>query len=264
MRQNPWFQRFKPNPSARFRLFCFPYAGGNAGLYEPWSSAFDGVEVVAVQLPGRSNRFNERPLESVPEVVAQLVQGWDAYRDLPFVFFGHSNGALICFELARELQRRGIGGLAHIILSAKRAAHLPRRRPTTFDLPYDEFIAELRSINGTPREVLENRQLMDLFVPVLRADFRMNETHRYVADVRLRCAASLFNGTLDHDLPSSDVLAWKELIDADELEYIEFPGDHFFIHSLQSRVLSEIGAVLDRLRHGRVSTQVSARDQLPA
>jgi surfactin synthase thioesterase subunit len=240
--------RFGPKQAKRMRLFCFPYAGGSAGLFESWADAFEDAEVLAVQLPGRSNRIDETPLESVAEIVSSLLGALDDLLDRPFVFFGHSNGALLCFELARELQRRDITGLAHIILSAKSALHLPRTQPNTHDLPYDRFIEELRSINGTPEEFLRNPQLMQLFVPMIRADFKVDETHRYDADVRLKCSASLFAGEMDVDISQADVLAWRDLFDSDDLVYTAFPGDHFFIHSHRQLVLAEIDAVLKRLR----------------
>ena len=243
-KRSPWFMRFGPRRAARLRLFCFPYAGGSAGTFESWGGELDGVEVVAVQLPGRSNRINEKPLESVADIVTPLIAELRHFRDLPFALFGHSNGALICFELARELQRRGIEGLAHIFLSAKRALHLPRLRANTHDLPYDQFIAELRSINGTPEEVLRRQELMALFVPVLRADFKVNETHKYHADIRLKSSASLFAGALDKDISKADVLAWRENIDSGDIRYTEFPGDHFFIHSHRQAVLAEVNRIL--------------------
>lgn len=248
--------QFKRHHQAKLRLFCFPYAGGNAGLFEPWGSAFEGVDVVAVQLPGRSSRFTEKPLESMDEIVTQLIVELRCFRDLPFVFFGHSNGALICFELARELQRRGIDGLKHIILSAKRAPHLPRLRPTTYDLPYDDFIEELRSINGTPEAMLNTKELMDLFVPILRADFKVGETHKYCADIKLKSAASIFWGRLDADIPEVDIQAWRADIESKDIEFTEFSGDHFFVHSQQQLVLEKVRKILSGSSSGRVARGV--------
>lgn len=251
-KKSPWFVQFKRHHQPKLRLFCFPYAGGNAGLFEPWGSAFEGIDVIAVQLPGRSSRISEKPLESMAEIVTQLIVELSCFRDLPFVFFGHSNGALICFELARELQRRGIDGLEHIILSAKRAPHLPRVRPNTYDLPYEAFIEELRSIDGTPEAMLNNRGLMDLFLPILRADFKVGETHKYCADIKLRSAASIFWGRLDADIPEADIQAWQADIESADIEYTEFSGDHFFIHSQQQLVLEKVSRILSGLPSRRV------------
>ncbi|GAG40902.1 unnamed protein product, partial [marine sediment metagenome] len=238
--QSPWFMRFNRDPQAKLRLFCFPYAGGSAGVFKPWRNAFAGVDVVAVQLPGRGSRVAEKPLESMAEIVARLIDELRGFRDLPFVFFGHSFGSLVCFELARELQRRGIDGLRHIILSGRRAPHLPRVHPNTHDLPYDEFIEELRSINGTPEEMLTNKELMSLFVPILRADFKVNETHQYRADIKLKSAASIFRGRLDTDVPEAEVQAWRANFESGDIEFTEFSGDHFFIHSQQQLVLERV------------------------
>lgn len=255
-RQSPWFMRFNRNPQARLRLFCFPYAGGSAGLFEPWGRAFEGVDVVGVQLPGRSNRINEKPLDSLTEIVAHLIVELRGLDDLPFVFFGHSNGALICFELARELQRRGIGGLQHIILSGRRAPHLPRVHPNTHDLPHDAFIEELRSINGTPEELLSNSDLMNLFVPILRADFKVSETSKYCDDIKLKTPACIFWGRRDTDIPEAEIQAWRAEFETGDIEFAEFSGDHFFIHSQQPLVLERVGKILGGLSAGRATADL--------
>ena len=246
---SPWFLQFKRPHSARLRLFCFPYAGGNANIFESWGSALEGVDVVGIQLPGRSYRFTERPLESIESIVEQLIPELATLGDLPFAFFGHSNGSLICFELARELQRRGVVGPKHIFLSAKRAPHLPRLRSKTYDLPLDEFLEALRGINGTPEAVLRNKELMDLYVPILRCDFKISETHIYNDDVKLRTSASLFTGLQDTDVCEGGMLAWRANIESDDIQYATFPGDHFFIHSQKPLVLAAIREALNRLLH---------------
>lgn len=248
--KSPWFIRFNqnPGPSVGIRLFCFPYAGGNASIFEPWARELRNVDVVAVQLPGRGVRFAEKPLESMTEIVAAFADAFEHLSPMPFAIFGHSNGALIGFEVARELRRRGNGDLKHIFLSAAKAPHLPKRRGKTYDLPYDQFIDELRSINGTPEEILTNKSLMALVVPALRADFKINQTYQYVPEVRLAVSASLFTGLKDVAISDSDMLAWQEHLASDNINYKVFQGDHFFIHSHQHLVLDEVHLVLEQLQ----------------
>jgi len=253
--KSPWFIRFNQNPSASVRLFCFPYAGGNASIFEPWAKALRAIDVVAVQLPGRGVRFAERPLESMADIVAAFVDAFQHLSRLPFAIFGHSNGALIGFEVARELQRRGNRDLKHIFLSAAKAPHLSRGREKTYDLPYDEFIEELRSIKGTPEEILKNNSLMALVVPALRADFKINQTYHYVPDIRLSASASLFTGLRDVAISDADMLAWQENIASSNVGYKVFQGDHFFIHSHQQMILDEVHLVLEQLQHAYLAEQ---------
>src|SRR5678816_3600650 len=138
---NNWFVFPKPNPQARVRLFCFPYAGGTALTYRTWPEGLSrDIEVCAVQIPGRGIRMRERPftdLQLLVRVISKVVQ---PYLDKPFAFFGHSMGALMAFELASVMQQeRGIEPL-HLFVSAGRApGSRVERGPVTFDLPDGEF-----------------------------------------------------------------------------------------------------------------------------
>lgn len=244
LQRNPWFVRSCAGSGVNARLYCFPYAGGSSAIYDKWAGAFDGVEIVALQMPGRGARIRERPLDSVAEIVAQLMFGIQELINLPFYFFGHSYGALIGFELARELQRRRMPGPRHVILSAKRAPHLPAHGVSMHDLPRERFIEELRLYNGTPAEILDNQDLMEMCLPCLRADFKGSETYRYHDDIKLDAQVSLFGGDQDRLVPERDMLKWCELVATDEVAYSRFDGDHFFIHSQEQLVLKEISRIV--------------------
>ncbi len=104
---SPWLIRNRRDSDARLRLFCFSYAGGGASVFRLWAAGLPkGVEVCAVQLPGRENRIAEPLISSIDELTPLLCDALLQHCDLPFVFFGHSTGALTAFELSRELRRR--------------------------------------------------------------------------------------------------------------------------------------------------------------
>ena len=108
---SPWFVFLSEQSrrDAEFRLFCFHYAGSGGSVFRPWTKRFsDQVELVAVQLPGRENRFDEPLLESMELVTTHLADALPPLLDKPYAFFGHSTGALISFELARVLRRCGL------------------------------------------------------------------------------------------------------------------------------------------------------------
>src|SRR5436305_4022919 len=168
---NRWFGSYKPRPETTLRLFCFPYAGGGAMIYRNWADYLPAsIEVCPIQLPGRGNRLKEPAYTNLRNLVDELANSLAPYLEKPFAFFGHSMGAKIVFELARELKRRHGLEPVHLFASGCRAPHIPYDKPTTFDLPEDKFIEELRSLNGTPKEALENSELMQILTPILRAD----------------------------------------------------------------------------------------------
>src|SRR5947208_15726994 len=104
---DPWLTRPRPNPSARLRLFCLPFAGGGASAYHTWPEGLPGdVEVCAVQPPGREGRFREPAFARLRPLVTALTDALRPHLDRPFAVFGHSLGALVAFEWVRELRRR--------------------------------------------------------------------------------------------------------------------------------------------------------------
>jgi medium-chain acyl-[acyl-carrier-protein] hydrolase len=158
------------------RLFCFPYAGGSAEVYRSWQRWFpEQVDVCLMHLPGRGKRMNEPAFTHVAPLAKAIVDRIADEISVPYAFYGHSMGATIAFEVAREFARRRCNGPRHLFVSGKRAPQWPRTEPQTFHLPHDEFVAALKRLNGTPTEILDNPELMELFIGVLRADFRWSK-----------------------------------------------------------------------------------------
>lgn len=215
---------------AQIRLFCFPYAGGGASSYRTWPKELPPqVETYLVQLPGRENRLKEEPMTNLgilaPKVAATLIP----YLDMPFAFFGHSLGALIAFEVARILINQRYSPI-HLLVSGRRAPHLCTNKPTISHLPDQEFKDEIRRMNGTPEQVLQHKELMDLLLPILRADFFMHETYRYVDSDPLFCPITAFGGFQDQEVDKEALSAWQ-VHTTGPFELCMFPGGHFFLHT---------------------------------
>lgn len=244
---SPWTAGAKPNPRARVRLFCFPYAGGGAAIYRTWPSGLPaGVEVVPVQLPGRGRRLNEPAYTSTDEMIPVLADALLPYCDMPFVFFGHSMGATISFELARHLRREHELRPRQLLVSGRRAPHAPNPNPHTYNLPEPEFIRTLRELNGTPKEVTEHPELMELMLPLLRADFALSETYTYRPSEPLACPVSVYGGMQDEDVTREQLEAWREVTTgAFSLRF--FPGDHFFLTSAEPLLLSAVARELEQI-----------------
>jgi medium-chain acyl-[acyl-carrier-protein] hydrolase len=191
----------------------------------------------------------EPPFTSLPELVDGLASAIVSHLDKPFAFFGHSMGAKIGFELARLLKPKGVTPL-HLFVSGCRAPQVPYTDPPTYNLPEPEFIEELRSLNGTPKEVLDNPELMNLMIPLLRADFEVVQTYEYMPAPPLQCPLTIFGGLEDEDVTREHLEAWREQTVAHTTLRM-FPGDHFFLNSSPSLLLRVLGHELQQvLRRG--------------
>jgi medium-chain acyl-[acyl-carrier-protein] hydrolase len=238
--------RSRSAPDPRLRLFCVPCAGRGAALYRGWPGFSAGeMELCAIQLPGRESRFRETPFTRMSDAVEQAAKALEPYLDLPFALFGHSMGAILCFELARHLRGRYGVGPIHLFVSARRAPQFPDPWPPLHRLPDAEFIAEIdRRYNGLPREVLANTELMELLLPVLRADVQMIETYAYEPGLPLDCPITAFGGLEDSGLKIEDLQGWHAHTNS-RFETKLFPGGHFFVQSVPKEVLGTISQSLN-------------------
>jgi medium-chain acyl-[acyl-carrier-protein] hydrolase len=229
-RRSRWVLSLRASDAIERRVFCFPYAGGGASIYRRWAaSAHEGVEFCAIQLPGHEDRLSERPLSHVSDLIPLLLEQLAPQLDRPFAFFGHSMGAVIAFELARALHARGGALPVHLFLSGRRAPHLPDKRRPIHDLTQAEFELELRRLDGTPREVLQDPEVMELMMPVLRADFAICDTHVYTGGPPLDVPITAFGGTDDPETDPEALEAWRAYTRA-FCGVKMFPGNHFFLH----------------------------------
>lgn len=243
---NPWIKCFHPNPNAIFRLFCFPYAGGGASIYRTWSNSLPAnIEVCAIQLPGREDRFKEPPFTNISPLVETLTQVLRPYLNIPFAFFGHSMGAIVSFELARQLRIQQEPCPVHLFVSGRRAPQIPDRNPLIHTLPEKEFLAELRLLNGTPKNVLES-EFMQLLLPTLRADFSICGTYTYLNQPPLDCPISAFAGTEDSTETHELIQNWKEQTYS-SFSLSSLPGNHFFIQTSRHLLLEKLSVIVGRL-----------------
>jgi medium-chain acyl-[acyl-carrier-protein] hydrolase len=238
-----------PNQVADLRLFCFHYAGGNAHIFRDWHQKLpQHVQVVPVELPGHGTRLRESLLDSIPALVQEIATGITGYLDRPFVFFGHSMGALLSFEIARFLRRYFLPQPVHLYVSAHIAPHLSEERETIHQLPDDELTEKLRELNGTPEAVLNNPELRELFLPIIRNDFKVCETYQFKSGLPLDCPITVYGGVDDADVAHQELQAWGQHTTAGiQLRLID--GDHFFIHNQQDQFLRELKNDLEHLLH---------------
>jgi medium-chain acyl-[acyl-carrier-protein] hydrolase len=234
-----WLEFFQPRRTPRVRLLCFPYAGGSAAAYREWQKALpDAIEVWPIQLPGRGKRLSENPYTGVVRLLDELGEDILSNTQGPFAIFGYSMGALIAFELARRAQEKGANPI-HLFVAARRAPHLPANHRLTYGLPDVELIAELREMQGTPPQLLDNQEAMRLFLPAVRGDFELVQTYRFTAGPALRCPITAMGGLRDSSVDYEQVEPWKAHTNA-RFALRMFPGDHFFINKCERDLLNVV------------------------
>ena len=244
LKYNDWFIKFRQEYDPSIRLFCFHYGGGSASIFREWSKDLaDYAELIAIQLPGRENRFNEPLLYNVSQVVDKLCLNCSAYTDKPFILFGHSIGALIAFEFVRTLRRRNMPQPKHLIISGTKAPHIPLRKQPIHNLPDPKFIEELKKYNGIPNQIIEDKELISIFLPTIRADFSLSETYVYLRERPFSFPITALGGLKDDTFNCEDLLKWKEQTTCSFKHYL-LPGDHFFIKSSYKQVIEIVNQIL--------------------
>lgn len=243
-----WLAPYEPRPSARLRLFCLPFAGGNASVYWDWSAAFPvDVEVCPVELPGRGTRFSEPSFRSIHELVPVLAGGLDGWLDRPFAFYGHSMGAVVAFELAHELRARGQSRPVALFLGAHPAAVLPCRSTTLVDRTDAELIASVKRISDQP-ELLDHPELLALTLRMLRCDLAMCASYVYQARPKLESPITVFGG-LEDEIARAELDRWDiETTGPFDVEMLQ--GGHFFLRTSRNTLLERLSARLAALDVG--------------
>jgi medium-chain acyl-[acyl-carrier-protein] hydrolase len=229
------------------RLVCLPYAGAGASIFRAWPPLLpDTVDVCAVQLPGREERYRLKPHTSLSALADAATEVIALQSPLPLAFFGHSMGALLAFEIARRLRARACPEPIRLFVSAFRAPHLPDRRATIHDLPTPQLLDELRRLNGMKAEVLNDPELLELILPTLRADLRAVQTYSYAAEPPLRTPITAYGGAQDTEIRTDELTAWREhTLGGCEVKML--PGDHFFVHTAEATLLQHIAQRLQAL-----------------
>lgn len=236
--------RFGAAGGAR-RLYCLPFAGGGPATYRLWPRSLPGVELIAVQLPGRDPSRPERPVDSMPELVAGVlasIRELQAADPLPFALFGHSMGALIAYEVAVALEAEGGPAPTALFVSGRRPPDEVRQGEDVHDLPDDEFLdAMQRSYGGVPDAVRNEPELLALFLPALRADIRALETYEPRAGRRVQCPVRVYGGSQDRNPRASQLGGWQRVV-ASDITVRVFDGDHFYLVGGREALLADLAA----------------------
>lgn len=232
------------NINTKTVMICFPFAGGGASAYMNWTNKLDkSISLCPVQLPGREKRFAEPAFTSMKDAVDALMVSITAIaREKEIVLYGHSMGARIAYEVAKELQQKGIN-IKYLFVSGSPTPDVPEAMPI-YHLNDNEFIEGLKRFDGTPKEILENQELISVFLPMLRADFTLIDTYCEDEITVLHCPIMSFGGDSDNDAKPDEIREWSKCTN-NSFDYKVYSGGHFFIKEHEDDIMSIINHALN-------------------
>lgn len=239
----PWLPVVDDNASGR--LICLPYAGGGTADYRAWRDGLPTtVDLCPVVLAGRERRLSQTPISRMPELVDAMIGDLaPLLRRTPYALYGHSMGAWLAFELAREARRRHLPAPVHLIVGARRAPHLPSRHAPLSHLPDAAFVQAVQDrYRAIPEPVLRDPGIMALFLPALRADLTLLDQYAYVEEAPLDVPITALFGREDTLVEEADVRAWH-VHTTGRFEARGLYGGHFFLRD-QAEDTSDLVAQL--------------------
>lgn len=231
---------YRDDSGVRFRILCFPHAGGTALAYRSWrASAAPRLDFCPIELPGRATRISEPPFRSMADLIENLSETLQPLLQVPFAFFGHSVGAVVALEAARRIRARDGKSAVHLFVSGRATPEPVPPDRHLHRLPDGALLAELGRLGGTPAAVLEHRQLMSALLPAIRADLALVETRDASPVGRLACPITAFAGVDDPSVGSGELDGWREVTDG-IFRLFWLPGGHFHTPATAAAVVREM------------------------
>lgn len=228
-------------------LFCFPFAGGGASTYTSWIKKLkDKITVCPIQLPGREERIMEKPYTDMSELLRDLTDEIVIAIKGKYVLWGHSMGGKIAYELEKYLENKGYQAQC-IFASGCRIPNIPEPNPI-YHLKDEAFKRELERFGGTPKKVLENKELLDFFLPMLRADFTLADKYCDNSMTVLHSPIVAFGGRQDNEAEEEAIKQWSHYTD-NTFQYEIFEGDHFYLKEHEDMVIEQLKKHLKRIEH---------------
>jgi len=230
----------------KIKLFCLPYGGGSSAFYMSWRKLLDErIDLKPIELSGRGKRFSEPlyksingAIEDVYGIICEELDG------TPYAIFGHSMGTLLAYESLRKIIYYEKQEPVHVFMSGRYPPYIEVEKEMLHLLSDEEFIDRIVKLGGTDQKVIENEEILKLFLPILRNDFRLVETYKHNGDkLKLNCEMSILNGKYDDFVASKEIELWSECT-CKKCNFYEFDSGHFFINEYKEAVINIINNTL--------------------
>lgn len=227
----------------KIKLFCLPYAGGSSVIFNNWKSQLSSfIDVIPIELAGRGKRFTEPLYSYFDDAVNDIFNIIKDNLEDPYAFFGHSMGCMLAYELCHKISEERLPSPLHVFFSGRQAPNIISDKEISYKLPRDEFKQKIIELGGTPDELFENEELFDLFLPILKADFKIVEEYEYIKKRKLDCNITILYGKEEHS-NIIDITDWKKHTERN-CSTFSFEGGHFFINDKIDEVLKVINNIL--------------------
>lgn len=226
-------------------LFCLPYAGGSESIYYEWKKYLSSsIRLNPIELKGRGRRYNEPFYETLDEAVEDIFKNIKyKIMDDDYAIYGHSMGSLLAYELYYKIKKYNVKEPKHIFFSGYQAPSVIGKKEDIHNLPDYDFIKKMIDIGGTPKEIVNNMEIFEIFIPILRSDFKIIENYNYEKkEKKIECDVSILCGKQDF-LQLKEILAWKDHV-AKEIKIYNFEGNHFFINDNIQVITNVINDIL--------------------
>ncbi|MDQ0232876.1 thioesterase II family protein [Metabacillus malikii] len=232
----------------KMRLYCLPYAGGSSYVFSKWiRNLHPDIELVPIEYPGRGRRILEPLISNSEELVNDIFENIkDGLDDLPYILLGHSMGSLLAYELVYKILKSNNKGPTFIIFSGTDPLKC-REKKIISTLPHEEFVQEVLAMGGTPKEVFSNKEMAEIYIPILRSDFQLVESYRAGEYQPLDIDLFVFYGKNDYSTDLTILNEWK-FYTTKSCHFSEFEGGHFFIHDNEREVIEEINQLVVKLQ----------------
>lgn len=213
-------------------VFCFHHAGGSASAYRKWIDCNDeNIMFVPVELPGKGFRMSEEYIYDMQEISEKIAEAVISFAGQQrYILYGHSMGSAVAFKTAYEIERRYKNKPLALIVSGRHAPCIQLGERYTTDMDDEALIEELTIMGGTPKEILENREILDIFIPNIKNDYKLNESFAYRGEI-VNIPIFAYAGTEDTDASFDMLDAWATVTSC-EIKKREFMGSHFFLFDL--------------------------------
>lgn len=230
------------------KLYLLPYAGGSATLYKKWARYLDNeIELIPIELPGRGKRINDPLLHNFNDMLQDITRNISEQisngLDSKYAIFGYSMGSLLCYELYYQLEKMNLPLPEHIFFSAREAPHLSTSE-LIHTLSNEQLSNKIASLGGTIQSFFESKELLDFFLPIIRADFSVVDSYQFISKSnKIDCDISILFAVDDVEIEVEGVYEWKEYSNK-ECRFHSFDDGHFFINKYPEKIVRIINSTL--------------------